>query len=313
MKEIIEEYGGVMVSVGLGVVVIAIILAVGGIGGRLVTVYKTDKVYGNELFADNELSGLISSTASDPMNPLTAFDAGDGVLNPLYGMHKHYFYLSSSIKDEDYVLEVPSASALKVDPRTGLKNTTSYTYDELLDLFSAGGKIRLNLYDSSSGKYWSEMGGGADGSTLPVTDSSLSSPDVDEGMQIVVTQMTPVSSGGNGGSVSNAIVYENVYLKDKFGNKVFDADGKAVKTKEIKYNSKTYNKEDMVTGVDPYDSSNTNFKFTINWDTASKFKVNYRYTKGTIKAEYTAVFINKVRTASDIYEEVFGDWEKERS
>lgn len=143
-----------------------------------------------------------------------------------------------------------------------------YSYDEVLSLFSGNGKIKTSKWNGSG-----------------YSTSSLNSD-----VEIVITKYSPVTSG-----IDNAVVLTDVPVTDKFGNEVYDPDGNLMMTKVIAYTESVYNRDNIN-------------EFYIDWDVSSRYKVVYRYTDDTLKAEYTAMFVNNIREAKDIYQEVYEDW-----
>lgn len=154
------------------------------------------------------------------------------------------------------------------------ESVTHYTYAEAVDLFSCNGKITLSLYDDTVGGY-------------------VKRP-LDYNTDIVITKYTPVTQG-----VNNQIILEDVPVTDKYGNKVLNPDGTVAMTQQVKYNVETYSRDNID-------------EFYIDWDVSARYKVSYRYTDGQIKSEYSAMFVNDLRDATAIYEEVYKEWEESR-
>lgn len=92
------------------------------------------------------------------------------------------------------------------------------------------------------------------------------------------------SSGEVNTNLAGVVLYSLQDVIDEFGNKVVE-NGKVKQTYQVAYNEgKTYTQTDIANGI------------TINGEVAKKYKVTYRTEKNRLKAEYTAVFVNKTRT-----------------
>lgn len=155
-------------------------------------------------------------------------------------------------------------------PSSGSAQRSTYTYDEALNLFSANGKVHLYLWDSTSNSY-KDQG-------LPST------------VEIVITKMTPSYRGTDG-----TLATEMVEAKDKYGNVIRDINGNPRMVEQVLYNEESYSRDNIDA-------------FYIDWDTSCRYRVLFRYTDGVLKSEYSAMYANKIRSASEIYEEVYEEW-----
>lgn len=153
-------------------------------------------------------------------------------------------------------------------PLTGSASNSSYSYSEALSLFSVNGKLSLNKWNGSG---YSDVG-------LP------------DDVEIVITKMIPTTRG-----VDGTLATEQVASRDKYGNIMRDSDGNPIMVEQIVYEEQVYSRNNMS-------------DFFIDWDVACRYRVLFRYTDGVIKAEYSAMYANKIRSATEIYEEVYSEW-----
>jgi hypothetical protein len=112
-------------------------------------------------------------------------------------------------------------------------------------------------------------------------------------VEVVITKYSPTSNGVHG-----EYKLQEVDSVDKFGNYLRDSEGNIIQQTQIAYTSSTYTRDNIS-------------DFYINWDEEARYKVIFRYKQGTLKAEYSAMFTNKMRPATSIYEEVYESWRTE--
>ena len=125
-------------------------------------------------------------------------------------------------------------------------------------------------------------------------------------------------------AVTGKKVTEEVMAIDKFGNIIKDSQGHPILTTRVKYQTKsgvafdsTKLKSDDLTNYGRFYSEEFNGSgtgITLKSDYPYKFKVVYRVTKGTMKAEFTALFSTEVREqherADELYDRYFKEGER---
>lgn len=125
-------------------------------------------------------------------------------------------------------------------------------------------------------------------------------------------------------AVTGKKVTEEVMAIDKFGNIIKDSQGHPILTTRVKYQTKsgvafdsTKLKSDDLTNYGRFYSDEFNGSgsgITLKSDYPYKFKVVYRVTKGTMKAEFTALFSTEVREqherADELYDRYFKEGER---
>ena len=162
------------------------------------------------------------------------------------------------------------------------------------------------------------------------------SEDITGSTVVVVTQYIPEfvladnsdSEGSDPNDKSVAVtgkkVTEEVMAIDKFGNIIKDSQGHPILTTRVKYQTKsgvafdsTKLKSDDLTNYGRFYSDEFNGSgsgITLKSDYPYKFKVVYRVTKGTMKAEFTALFSTEVREqherADELYDRYFKEGER---
>lgn len=153
-------------------------------------------------------------------------------------------------------------------PSTGSEGNSTYTYSDALALFSINGNLRLKVWNGSD---YEDVG-------LP------------DSVEIVITKLTPTRRG-----VDGVLATESVEARDKYGNIIRNIDGNPVMIEQIVYEEESFNRNNIG-------------DFFIDWDVACRYRVLFRYTDGTLKTEYSAMYANKIRPATEIYEEVYTEW-----
>lgn len=153
-------------------------------------------------------------------------------------------------------------------PSVGSADNSTYTYAEALSLFSANGKIHLTVWNGTS---YEDIG-------LP------------ESVDIVITKLTPTKRG-----VDGTFATEMIEARDKYGNIIRDNGGNPIMIEQVVYSEESFSRDNIG-------------DFFIDWDVACRYRVLFRYTDGTLKSEYSAMYANKIRSATEIYEEVYTEW-----
>lgn len=158
-----------------------------------------------------------------------------------------------------------------------------YTYNECLDLFSKN-ILKVSLFNGS--KY---------------NSYDLTDPVVRDKVEIVIIEMKPRAyTSSTSGDTVYITSLQDIY--DKYGNRVLDSNGNPIQSEQIIYDEKVFARSTNA------DVNLLVSKFYINNDVPCKYKVIYRVTDKTLKAEYTAVFVNKIRETENVETDVYKKW-----
>ena len=254
MKTLLGEYGIIVIAcLSIAVVLVIYGALISGEDSGLSFIYNTDHIYDNDLLS-----------SSDVVADQRVFAEIDGSTVVVDESHKPNFVVDTSATKDDYIISVPANVANGTESTV----TSGYTYEQVLDMFRIGNKLKLSLWDGT--KYVNHA--------LP------------NDVELVITKYTPVVSGLNG-----EFILTEEDAVDKFGNYILNADGTRVQQTKVAYSKAIYTRDNID-------------EFYINWDEEARYSVIFRYTLGTLKAEYSTMFVNRMRPAESIYEEVYEWW-----
>lgn len=280
MRQILSEYSVAVFSV------IAVVVGVGLIVGffkdsnsdGFYSVYKADNIYDNDiLYTENVYAGDVSE-----------YDRIDMVTNIMDTVDISRF--SESGTRDDYIINFPESFSYIKRTTTKVDGTVEEKW------YKADGVTEVSAPDLSSvNKYHYTYNEAvalfSANNTIKLDGKSLTDPSVINRLEIVITKYVPVKSGVNAG-----VLTESVPAVDKYGNVITNSDGSIKKVDKIKYSEFTYNRDNIN-------------EFFIDWDTACRYRVLYRYTNdNNLKSEFSAMFANNIRTANLIFEDVYEEW-----
>jgi hypothetical protein len=211
---------------------------------------------------------VVYNTDNIYRNDLLSQDGINAVENVTDSMHVPYFKLLDDSKSIYFIDATDDA-------------TQEWSYDKCLDFFST------NIIQA-------EVWNGSDYQTYNLID-------IQDKVEIVITKLKPVAITT---STSGYTIYQTSLqdIYDKYGNKVLDADGNPRQSEQIVYNETTFARSDDA------DVNLTTDNLVIDNDIPCKYKVTYRVTDGTLKAEYTALFANKIRESENVEVDIYNEW-----
>lgn len=260
MRQLINEYGLVAIAVLCTLAFMALWNYMVYGNSSMTVVYKTDRIYQNDLLAE-DINSDTFRTSSDGINAVT--NVRDGALKP-------YFNLEDE-STEIYFIE-PTEDA-----------TQEFSYSECVKMFS-------------DGIITAEVAEGSSYNTYNLWDSAIANK-----VEIVIVEMKPQAyTSSTSGDTVYITSLQDIY--DKYGNRVRDINGNYIQSEQIVYDEKTYARSSTA------DVNMTTGKLVINNDVPCKYKVIYRITDETLKAEYTAIFVNKIRGTESVEEDVYEEW-----
>ncbi len=257
MKVIISEYGLFAVSSIICIAVLAVIFDLFiNEDGAFVIAYDDYKMY-----KTNDKGQVADS------------DEILGISDVLKTVYAPRF--NTSIDEEDKIIKLP----LAYDSEDNF--IKSYSKEQLVELFIGSySEFTVEVYDKEGNlitqKDKAELLSLLNGSTV----------DGKSDFDIVIHKYIPKMTVDNGKKVVSIIETNAV---DKYGNVVKDETGNVLKRIVVE------NEEPEIYSNKDTESSNVKSldSFYIDFSKPCKFKVVYRYTYETLKAEYTMVFLNE--------------------
>ena len=261
MTSFIHEYGLVIVAVITCSMFLGFVIKLNSNKeGSLSFTYKTHMLY-----TDFEgKSGVELSELVDSVN---------GVDNTLSGMKRPYFKLDDGT-------EIDTTFKLEKDKKffDGVGDGNQDDYYKAL-------KERLMSNESRT-------------QVLKAYKGDTNKIDLDD-LHIVIVEYKPkVEYTLEGLDYTKHYVLAEEYALDEFGSRIEDGDGDFIKSKQLQYDEVIWQEPGSLNNAS---DSNKNIKeFKIDPDLPSRYKVIYRYQDGRLKCEYTSLFINEVRSESDI-------------
>lgn len=204
-------------------------------------------------------------------------------------------HLITNILNTTAEASIPRFSSIKADPNAYFIDPTSFTIDE------------AGMYTIPRDYFYDIDKLLADG-TFPFNSSNF---------ELVLIKYEPMTEYVGG--LATSAVIEEVPAVDKYGNFLYEADGKThIMTQRIEYsNSKPSDlqaqfwDDKLDEFEDMYGSVVTDSNIQLSADVSYKFKAIYRYVNGTFKGECTKIFTTKIREQQSRHDELFKEYFKD--
>lgn len=292
MKAFFQEYGLMIVAILLASMILTF-------WSRLINDKREDSL----AFIYNSNAAFRDLKDTDLDADKDALDSLGGVKNSVKDAYSPYFKVDASIN-------IDNVFRLTEGEESGI-------FEKVEDTSNTSSGTHYNLVVEDLDKLKKRLTGDYNGiSVMKRSSSGEEKADLSE-LTIVIVESRPrigyVTS--ENGVVKEQYITEDVDALDKFGNRIYDKTNNTfVKSSQVAYDTIVWNMTGEASDSDElddntiykklFDETDETKRFTINPEIPSKYRVIYRYQDGGLKCEYTKIFLNEVRTESDI---LFGD------
>lgn len=283
MKSFIHEYGLVIVAVITCSMFLGFVVKLNSHDkGSLSFTYKTHMLYTD--FYDKVNSGTIS--VGDLLDSL------NGVSNVVDTVNKPYFELDKSLKlDNTFRLnEIDSDYFSKSE-----SDKDKHYY------------MSANGYNKLKERLTIDINGNT---VIKVHDSKGNIIDLDDLHIIIIEYRPKVEYRQEDLDYTKFYKLDSEYALDEFGHRIEDGNGDFIKSQQLQYSEIVWKEPDSSGSLNDASNSIREYKnineFKIDPDLPSRYKIIYRYQDGRLKCEYTSLFINEIRSESDILN-LYGD------
>lgn len=283
-----HEYGLVIVAVIACTMFFGLVVKLNsGKEGSMQFAYKTHMLYTD--FYDKTSGGTVGVSE--------LLDSINGVNNTLENYGKPYFQLDNTktLETTFKLSEIGNGYFHKIDDT---ENEGHYY------IAIAGDGVKAT--DAEYNKFKHRLAGdesGIEALTLYDRDKGLLSID---NVHIVIVEYQPkVEYRYDGLDYTKYYVTADEDSLDEFGNRIYNESAKEFEqSSQLQYTQVIWQEVNENDSLNDTSDSDRVYKdireFKIDPDLPSRYKVLYRYTDGGLKCEYTSLFINEVRSESDI-------------